>query len=314
MRVRRARAEDREAVAAFTRDTWPDREVGDYVPDAFPEWVETDGERQRTFVMDSGDEGAGGDVAGVVQGTFLSEYETWTQGLRVDPAVRGRGVAIDLLRAVFAWACERGATVCRHMVFSWNAPSLGLSRTVGFDPVTEFRWVHPEPDPNPGAETDDRVTADPDGAWAFWERSDARSHLNGLALDPAETWALSSLTRGHLRDAADDGRLLAVQECGTRALAYRIRTDDREGDDGPETWAEYAVGAWTDVAAARALLTAVARDAASTGADETRVLIPERPRFVTDAAATRTPIADEPAFVFAADLTDESLTGDKYGD
>jgi len=83
-----------------------------------------------------------------------------------------------------------------------------------------------------------------------------------------------------------------------RARAYDIETDDGES----EIRAEYGVGVWSDLEAARGLFAAVARDAAGVGADRTRVLVPETPRHVSDAAFTRAGISDEPDFVLAKEL------------
>lgn len=299
MDLRPARDEDYEAVAAFTRDTWPDREGGDYIPDVYHEWIADDGDGQMTFVMD-----AGGDVAGIVQAVVLSPWEGWTQGIRVNPDYRERGVATDLTEAACDWLGERGVTVARHMIFSWNWASLGLSRGAGFEPATEFRWAHPEP--NADAHADPALaTADADATWRFWTRSGARTHLRGLVLDDEESWSLSELTRERLRSAADDGRLIALRDESVRAFAARNRTYERGGDvdDETEIWAEYAVGAWADLEAAEALFAAVARDAAAVGADRTRVLIPERVEWVSDAAAARVAVSEEPDFVLERDLS-----------
>lgn len=332
MRVREARIEDHDDVAAFTENTWPDRETGDYLGDVFPVWVESDDETRRTLVIevDGGDESADADGPAVAGGSaagsagaasesdetksagevvavgriaLLSEYEAWAQGMRVHPGYRDEGLATRLTRAMFAWARERGASVCRNMIFSWNGPSLGLSRRVGFDPCTEFRWAHPTPDPD--ADPGLAIGGDPDAAWAFWTASDAAAHLRGLALDGGESWAVSVLTRERLRDAADDDRLLTIWGGGTRGFAVRNRTVEREADGagGTATLAEYAVGAWDDVDAAAALFRAIERDAGDAGADETRVLIPESARWISDAAAARAEISDDPDFVMAADLT-----------
>jgi GNAT superfamily N-acetyltransferase len=298
--VRQATPDDYEAVAAFTRETWADRGGSDYIPDIYHDWITGDGDRQRTFVLDAGD-----DVAGICQGVLLSDHEAWAQGMRVNPEFRGQGVSLDLSHAVFDWARGAGATVCRNMVFSWNVAGLGQSRAAGFDPGTEFRWAQPTPDAD--ASPDLAVTADPTAAWSFWTGSDARSHLRGLALDDEETWALSELTRERLAAAADDDRLFVVQDGGTRGLAYRNRTYERERDGESVRWAEYAVGAWADPAAARALYRAVARDAASVDADQTRVLVPEGVRWVSDTAVARVGVSDEPDFVMAADLTDPDV-------
>jgi GNAT superfamily N-acetyltransferase len=300
---RPATHEDYEDVVAFTEDTWTDLDVGasDYIPDVYHDWI--DGDRQRTVVAD-----AGGAIAGIAQVVLLSAYEAWAQGMRVNPAFRGEGVAMGINDDLFAWAREQGATVARNMVFSWNQAGLGQSRANGFDPVTEFRWLHPEPDESGAVESDASgavESADPDAAWSFWTDSDAREHLGGLGLDMDETWALRELTRElFARAAAETALLTAGDEDGTHGVSYRTRTVERETDDGEtETWAEYGVAAWEDVAAGEQLLAAISADAATCGADRTRVLIPETAQYVTDGAYLRAKISEEPDFVLAADLT-----------
>lgn len=299
--VRQAREADHDAVVAIADDIWPDREVNDYVPRVFPEWVATDGPDQRTVVAE-----VDGGVAGLCQGVLLSDHEAWAQGIRVDPTHRGAGVGRRLTEAVFDWAAGEGATVCRNLVFSWNAAGLGTSRGLGFEPATEFRWVHPGPDPDAGRETatdaDYRVTDRPDAAWSYWMRSGARDALRGLSLSLDESWAVQELTRDRLRRASEETRLLAVRdEGGTRGLAYRARSHEPEADG--DRWAEYGLAAWDDLPSARALFDAIARDAAAVGADRTRVLVPETPRHVSDAAYAGVELGSEPDFVLEADLS-----------
>lgn len=345
--VRRARLSDSDAVAAFTRDTWGERH-DDYIPRVFPDWAESHDPDRGTFVAtlspdaidlegidlegiddrEAGDTLVEGDGAGVaepgepeavvgcIQGALLSEWEAWGQGIRVDPAARGFGVGTALSTAALGWARERGATVCRNMVFSWNIAGLGQSRAVGFEPATEFRFA--EPEPSAAASTrDSRIDPvddpDPNAAWAFWTDSDARDHLRGLVLDDGESWACSALTRERLRTAADDGRLLAVRGSsdsdGSEAagpltgIAVRTRVSERPGD-GPDRIAIYGVAAWCDVDAAGRLYQSIAADAAAVDADATRVLIPETVSHVSDTGANRVSVSGEPDFVMAADLTD----------
>ena len=296
--VRQATLEDREAVVAFTRDTWPEL-GGDYVPRVFEEWVETDGPDQRTFVA-----AVDGDPVGVCQGVLLSDDEAWAQGMRVDPEHRGENVSPALSEAVFEWAAGRGATVCRNMVFSWNAAGLGQSRAVGFEPLTEFRWLEPDPDPDPDAraDTDLDVVSDPETAWRVFHGSDAYRELVGLGLDLEESWALAEVTRERL--AAAEAVLSVADADRARGTTYRTRTFEREGDDGEaELYAEYGVGAWDDHETLRALVAAVARDAADLGATRTRMLVPETPRHVSDAAYARVDFSEEPDFVLERDLT-----------
>lgn len=298
--VRQARLEDRDAVVSFTRDTWPEL-GGDYVPRVFEEWVETDGPTQRTFVATIDDR-----PVGICQALLLSDDEGWAQGMRVDPDYRGREISPNLSEAAFAWCGDRGATVCRNMVFSWNAAGLGQSRAVGFEPVCEFRWIEPEPDPDPEVDAavgdDFDVRSDPIAAWRAFHGSDAYRELDGLGLALDESWVLCEVTRERLADAY---RVLAVDDGDrVRATTFRTRTFEREDEDGEETrWAEYGVGAWDDLESFRALAGAVARDAAAQGASRARMLVPETPRHVSDAAAARVEFGDEPDFVLARDLT-----------
>lgn len=297
--IRPARLDDAEAVESFTANTWPDH-GGDYIPRVFASWVRDDGPNARTLVAD-----LDGRAVGLLRTVLLSPEEAWCGGLRVDPDHRREGIGVKLVDAGFGWARERGASVARAMVFSWNATGLGVARAVGFEPVTEFRWVHPEPG---GAADETRSTTepDPDTTWRYWQGSEARDHLRGLALDPGEPWALSALTRERLADAAAEDRLLVVDDDVVRGFAVRARVTEYAGagDHVEPTGrlAEYGVAGWTGTEAAASLLDVVAHDAASVGADRTRVLIPETARAVSDAAVARVEIADAPDFVLAADL------------
>jgi GNAT superfamily N-acetyltransferase len=252
-------------------------------------------------------------VVGCIQGVLLTEWEAWGQGIRVDPVARGFGVGTSLSTAALDWARGRGATVCRNMVFSWNVAGLGQSRAVGFEPATEFRFAEPEPASEEALAADRFARPDgpdPNAAWALWADSDARDHLRGLALDDAEPWACSALTRERLRNAADEDRLIAVADAsGCAGFAVRTRVSERPADEecgggGPERTAEYGAAAWRDADAAGALYNSIAADAAAVDADGTRVLIPETVDHVSDTGANRVSVAAEPDFVMRADLTD----------
>lgn len=300
--IRRATPDDYEAVAGFTSEIWADR-GGDYIPDIYHEWLEDDDETDRkTFLAE-----VDGEAAGIVQAVMLTPDEAWFQGIRVAADYRGQGVSHRLNEACFEWARAQGATVARVMIFSWNTVSLGAARASGYEPITEFRFAQPAPDPD--AEALQSVSIDPTAAWRYWTHSDARTHLSGLGLAPEESWAVRELTRGDFDRLADETAVFAVDgEAGLAGTAYRSRTferpvEDESGDSSTETWAEYGVGAWDDAAAARSLFAAIARDAAACGADETRVLIPETARTVTDAAYAGVELAEEPDFVLGIDLT-----------
>jgi GNAT superfamily N-acetyltransferase len=301
---RRATHDDYDDVVAFTADTWSDRDGSDYIPDVYHDWIEDDdpdaADGQFTCVA-----AVDGRVVSIAQIVVLSEHEAWCQGMRTAPAYRGAGIGKELTHEMWDWARERGATVARNMVFSWNMAGLGHSRGVGFAPATEFRWMHPDPDADANVPTGYVLASDVNAAWSYWTASDARDHLGGLGLTADESWAVSELTRESFAAAAADRALLAVQsDQGTHAVTYRVRDYEREDDDGvARTHAEYGVAGWESVDALRALVAGIQRDAASLGATETRVLVPETARHVSDASLVRAGISDEPDFVMAADLT-----------
>lgn len=293
--VRQARLDDYDDVVAFAEQVWPDRETVDYIPDVFERWVESDGPTQRTVVVE-----VDGAAAGLCQGVQLTDDEAWLQGMRIDPAHRGSGLGLVMVEDLFDWARENGATVARNMVFSWNDAGLGQSVAAGFEPDCEFRWATPAPDevtPSKSVENDSAT------AWRYWTHSDARTALSGLALDQHQSWALSELTRKQFDDAAAENGVFAVIDDGIEGMACRVRTTEEATTDG--RLVEYAVGAWDDVDAADALFDAIRADAAGLGVEKTRVLIPETPRYVAEAAHVRAGISDWPDFVLTADLARE---------
>ena len=292
--VRQARQDDYDDVVAFARAIWDERpETVDYIPDVFREWVDSDGPAQRTVVAE-----AQGAAAGLCQAVLLTDHEAWLQGMRVDPAFRGEGFGLAMVEELFSWARDRDAVVARNMVFSWNDAGLGQSVAVGFDPTTAFRFAHPEPREG---RPELPVTDDPAAAWSYWTGSEGREQLSGLALALDRPWALSELTRENLATLAETERVFAVTDDGTSGMACRTGTTTDPTDDG--TLAEYAVGTWADRGSAAALFDAIRADAAGLGVDGTRVLLPETPRHVAEAAAVRADLADWPDFVLSADLT-----------
>ncbi|QIO23935.1 GNAT family N-acetyltransferase [Haloarcula sp. JP-L23] len=295
--VRQARADDYDDVVAFAEEVWANRpDTVDYIPEVFQQWVDTDGPTQHTVVTE-----VDGAVAGLCQAVMLTDHEAWFQGIRVDPDHRGEGLGKAMVGHLFEWARGQGATVGRNMVFSWNDAGLGQSVATGFDPDTAFRWAHPEPrDVRPDSDGP-VVENDPAAAWSYWTGSEGRGALSGLALDPGQPWALSELTRERLYTLADEQAVFAVKDDGTSGMAARVReTVDPTAD---ETLAEYALGTWVDADAAASLFDAIRADAAQLDVDGTRVLIPETPRHVAEAAFVRADLADWPDFVLSADLT-----------
>jgi GNAT superfamily N-acetyltransferase len=295
MRVRQARADDHADVAGFTEGTWPDREAEDYIPDVFPEWVDTDGPDQHTAVVEvegKGGRGIGGSrVVAVCQAKLLAADEGWLQGIRVDPDHRGAGHGAALVEYLFEWLRERGARVARNLVFDWNPAGMGQSRAVGFEVRAGCRFLRVE-----AAEraVDSEVSHDPGRAWHCWSHSDARTALSGLALADGEPWAFTELTRERVEAASP----LVLLDGGTRAATVRLDTRDPDHQEGRV--ADYAAAAW-EPGAGGALFDAVRADAARAGADEARVCAPATPRHTASAGAARVSF-DQGGLVFEAEL------------
>ena len=120
--LRPARPDDEAAILAFTQDTFP---WGDYVGRVFGEWL-ADPEALNLVAE------AEGEVVGFARGSLLSSAEAWTQGLRVHPDHRRRGIGAALVGRILAWAGARGARVIRLSTEDWNEPARALFAAVGF--------------------------------------------------------------------------------------------------------------------------------------------------------------------------------------
>ncbi|HOG48133.1 MAG TPA: GNAT family N-acetyltransferase [Anaerolineae bacterium] len=127
--LRAARAEDRDAVAALCAHAWSHGE--DYVPGAWDAWlVDAQG---ALLVVERGAE-----PVAVAKVTMLAPHEGWLEGLRVDPAHRGRGLAGWILGICLARAHALGATVARlgtgakNVAVHKTAARHGMARVAGF--------------------------------------------------------------------------------------------------------------------------------------------------------------------------------------
>jgi hypothetical protein len=158
--VRRARADDREAILSFATRTWDD---WDYIPHAFPVWLEaTDG----AFLVGTvGEPATGGeagelvdvegkplsvgDVVAITRVAMVSPTEAWLEGIRVDPRVRGQGVATDLQVAELHWVQAQNAEMLRYATGSNNEGSHRLGARDGIVVTARFRawWWSATGDP-----------------------------------------------------------------------------------------------------------------------------------------------------------------------
>lgn len=130
--VRRARASDKGAVMAFASQTW---DGWDYIPEVWDDWlVAQDG------VLLVATTQADDRPIAVTRLTVLSSDEGWLEGIRVDPALRGRGVATNLQIAELAWANAHDLRVLRYLTGHGNEGSIKLGAHHGFAPIGDRRF------------------------------------------------------------------------------------------------------------------------------------------------------------------------------
>lgn len=200
--LRPARPEDKAAIAAFTQGTFP---WGDYVAGRFDDWL---GAPDSLTVVAE----AAGEAVAVARGTLLSPAEAWSQGLRVHPEHRRRGLGAALLEHLITWSREEGARVMRLSAEAWNEPALALFATLGYRPAGD--WVAAERPvasgpPTPGGNGGRRVpapvrlvpspAAEADVAMLSWAGSPLEQAAHGLF--PMH-WSWRRLTQTDLEAAA----------------------------------------------------------------------------------------------------------------
>ena len=147
--MRRAVESDRDQVLAFASRTWHD---WDYIPNAWPVWLEASdgaflvgmvGERaagDHEALVDAEGETLGvGEVVAVTRVAMVSPTEAWLEGIRVDPRIRGMGVAADLQVAELQWIAAQGATILRYATGSTNEASHRLGARDGINLIAAFR-------------------------------------------------------------------------------------------------------------------------------------------------------------------------------
>ncbi len=203
--VRPALPSDRDAIIAFTRDTFT---WGDYISEVIDDWMARDDTIVMVAVLD-------GEPIATGTARMLSETEAWFHGARVHPDYRGRGIAADVSEALRTWARERGATVGRLLIDEGNTASIRHVEKTGRRRIaTMIRAVKavgdasPSPDGNGGRRVPSRLRARPAGSaeaqaafasWSVGELGRASRGLFGIG------WSFRRLTIVDLEAAARGG-------------------------------------------------------------------------------------------------------------
>ena len=225
--VRRARLEDRAAVLAFCARTWDE---GDYIESVWDEWMaDTTG----AFLVAELD----GRPVAIVHMRMIADDEAWMEGMRVDPAVRRRGVGRVLTSRALVAARDAGASVARLFTGASNVASQRLVTHFGLTRVAEvvYYQANLQPDAaaggtNPGPPTA-RITHPGVGAfernWEWLEQSNLSPFNGGLEF---LGWVARGLTEPHLREYLAGGQVWLLEEWDTiQALAIAVESGGRDG-------------------------------------------------------------------------------------
>lgn len=211
MDIRPARADDLEALIAFTTDTF---DWGDYVPQLLPEWLS---DEDGIVMVATGDD----DVpVAMARAAFLTEVEVWSHAARVHPEHRGKGIAGALAEQLMAWARAKGGRVVRLLIEDDNLASITHITKVGFtrsvSVVRATRTVgaaSPNPEGNGGRRNPSRLQPRPGKRQdlilvrSVWSTSEAGRLLRGLI---GGHWRFHRLRDIDIETAAASGDLWEV--------------------------------------------------------------------------------------------------------
>lgn len=253
--VRAAQEADAAAVLTFATHTWDD---WDYIPNAWPVWLTADDGELLVAAPGNAADGsqpldAGGQPLPVDHPVAVARVartgtdEAWLEGIRVDPRVRGMGVATDFQTAELHWAAAFGAAVVRYATGERNEGSHRLGARHGFAQLATFaNWwwtVDPESDPDLPSSFLADVRAE---ATRRRQGLLARMAQDGWVAEPADTdelWQALSADPTFLAGARlYEPRGWAMQEL-TRAIFERhvqrgeVLLNGSPGEDGSGRWA-----------------------------------------------------------------------------
>ncbi len=146
-----------------------------------------------------------GQLAGLGKLTVFAPGEVWLEGLRVDPAHRGKGVAKALAQHQIKTALALKPRSIRFATAEVNAESLHIARKQGFQEIARFTYVE-GPVRDESAPPGVSPVRDVELAWAFIRASSAYRDARGfLGLG----WRFPELTRDRMAALVAQGEVFA---------------------------------------------------------------------------------------------------------
>ncbi|MBC7092715.1 GNAT family N-acetyltransferase [Candidatus Bipolaricaulota bacterium] len=204
--IRGVRPEDKEAILAISAQVWDGE---DYVPTVLDRWMAEGG----LLVAE-----LGGRVVGFAKTTFLAPGEVWLEGLRVDPAHRGKGVGKALARAQLEGALALAPRSIRFATGEVNHESIHIAEELGFREVARFTYMEGavQEVPAPAGVTQVR---DPEAAWRFISTSPLFREGRGLL---GLGWRFPELTPALFEELTRAGAVSSLGDEEIRGVLIQV--------------------------------------------------------------------------------------------
>jgi len=221
MIIRQAEPEDKEAVLAFCAHTW---DWGDYIPKVWDEWLADSSGRLLVAVWQER-------PVAVAHMQMVTPDECWLEGMRVDPAVRGHGIAGRLNEQALREAQKMGASVARLATRFDNVVAQRLLEQGGFKQVGTYVHYGAPAERLRGAPLPSVAgPADLGALLAFLDRSGVSPATGGLIYGD---WGdrTRALTKEVLQERLSTGSVLALKQwddfqaiaiCGPQGAAEKV--------------------------------------------------------------------------------------------
>ncbi len=128
IRVRHAKASDKQPLMEFVSKTWGGH---DYLPGIWDEWIRDKSGKMFVVLAD-------GRQVGMNRMRFLPEGVGWLEGARIHPKFRGKGLASLLGKSSMNFGAARGTHIFRLTSGTRNAAAQKQIARMGFGEISRF--------------------------------------------------------------------------------------------------------------------------------------------------------------------------------
>jgi GNAT superfamily N-acetyltransferase len=208
--TRAARANDKDAIAAFCQNTFS---WGDYIAEVWDDWLRDSSGHLLVAEIN-------GAPIGVLHAKPIKGNVVWLEGMRVHPDFRRMNVSTALVKHAMRWARENACRVARLATNGKNIAAQKLCDSLGWECVHEyFEW---NATPLAGELARVATNDDVDAMFAHWR--DFAPRFAGKVLLPNRDWRWTFLTRERLQAC------VAVNELRLHPHGWMMLHSTDEGD------------------------------------------------------------------------------------